>query len=373
MKMIVASDSFKGCLSSKEVNQAIEEGIHQFDSSIKVIQKIISDGGEGFIDAISQSISGTLVSVKSVNPLMKECDAQYFISSFHEAYIESASVLGLHLLSHQERNPMNTTSYGLGLLIKDAIDQGCHKIWIGLGGSSTNDGGIGMLSALGWTFYHHDEKMVNLSGKSLRDITSIHRPKTDFIVKITVLSDVDNPLLGDCGATYTYASQKGATLSQIQELEKGMNRFQTLMNQYTGCSFENESGSGAAGGLGYAFKTAFLSPIQSGISYLIDQTSFDDLLSECDILFTGEGRIDFTTFYGKAVGGILQKASQKKLKVVCVTGENTLSETTYKDMGIHQVIEISSSEMSESEKLSPLLTKKRISFFVHHFLFHYIK
>ncbi len=290
-KIIVAIDSFKGCLTSTEANQAACEGILQRMPEAKVVQVPVSDGGEGFLEAFKAAMGGLIVEVNVNDSLMRPIVAQYLIQG-DTAVIEIAKASGLTLLSPEERNPMVATSYGTGQLVVDAIRRGCKHIIVGLGGSATSDCGIGMLRAIIDAFTKHG------NWDDVRELDD---------VRFTIATDVTNPLCGENGAAHVFAPQKGATPDQVIALDARAKHFAEASTKHLGRDCQNMPGAGAAGGLGYAFMQYMNAECRSGIDLLLDSIHFDDLLQDADLVITGEGSADRQTLMGKLPFGILEQ------------------------------------------------------------------
>ena len=295
-KIIVAIDSFKGCLTSAEANQAASEGIIDKMPEAKVVQVPVSDGGEGWLEAFQAAMGGEIVKVSVKDPLMRTIVAQYLVQG-DTAVIEIAKASGLTLLSPEERNPMVATSYGTGQLVVDAVRRGCKHIIVGLGGSATSDCGIGMLEAI------HNAQCI------------IHND-----VRFTIATDVTNPLCGENGAAYVFSPQKGATHEQVLALDARAKRFAEASAKHLGRDCQNMPGAGAAGGLGYAFLQYMNADCRSGIELLLDTIRFDDLLQDADLVITGEGSADRQTLMGKLPFGILQRAQKHNVPVMLIAG-----------------------------------------------------
>ncbi len=291
-RIIVAIDSFKGCLTSAEANQAAAEGVRKSMPDAEVIQIPVSDGGEGWLEAFQAAIGGELVGVNVKDPLMRPIVAQYLIKG-DTAVIEIAQASGLTLVTPEERNPMVATSYGTGQLVADAMHRGCRHIIIGLGGSATSDCGIGMLRAIIDNFAKHG---------CWDDVTIFSD------VRFTIATDVTNPLCGENGAASVFAPQKGATPEMVQALDARARQFAAVSAKHFGYDHQNNSGAGAAGGLGYAFLQYLNASCRSGIDLLLDTIRFDDLLRNTSLIITGEGSADRQTLMGKLPMGILQKS-----------------------------------------------------------------
>ncbi len=292
-KIIVAIDSFKGCLTSTEANQAASEGILDRMPEAKVVQVPVSDGGEGWLEAFRAEIGGEIVEVNVKDPLMRPIVAQYLIQG-DTAVIEIAKASGLTLLKPEERNPMVATSYGTGQLVVDAIRRGCKHIIVGLGGSATSDCGIGMLEAI-----------ENADYKDVR---------------FTIATDVTNPLCGENGAAHIFGPQKGATPEMVEALDARAKHFAEASTKHLGRDCQNMAGAGAAGGLGYAFLQYMNAECRSGIDLLLDTIHFDDLLQDANLVITGEGSADRQTLMGKLPFGILQRARKQNVPVMLIAG-----------------------------------------------------
>ncbi len=327
-KVIVAIDSFKGCLTSAEANQAANEGILAKMPEAEVVQVPVSDGGEGWLEAFQAAMGGSIVEVNVKDPLMRTIVAQYLVQG-DTAVIAIAKASGLTLLSPEERNPMVATSYGTGQLIVDAIRRGCKHIIVGLGGSATSDCGIGMLRAI------IDAFVQNGSWDNVRELDDVH---------FTIATDVTNPLCGENGAAHVFAPQKfaikreqseldsiaereqtrpqvkGAIHEQVLALDARAKRFAEASAKHLGRDCQNMPGAGAAGGLGYAFLQYMNAECRSGIDLLLDVIHFDDLLQDANLVITGEGSADRQTLMGKLPFGILQRAQRHDVPVMLIAG-----------------------------------------------------
>ena len=292
MKVIIAIDSFKGCLTSKEANEAAAEGIRRTHPDAEIVEVPVSDGGEGYMEAFHAAIGGHLEEVTVRDPLMRQVTAKYLLNN-EMAVIEIAQASGLTLLSPEERNPMVATSYGTGQLVADAVRKGAKKIIIGLGGSATSDAGIGMLHAL-----------IDAFAKNNRwdDIEALKD------IRFTIASDVKNPLYGEKGAAHVFAPQKGATPEMVLALDERARKFAELSARHFGYDRSEMPGAGAAGGLGYAFLQYLHAESKSGIQLLLDTIRFKELVKDADLVITGEGSADRQTLMGKLPVGILEQS-----------------------------------------------------------------
>ena len=292
MKVIIAIDSFKGCLTSKEANGAAAEGIRRVYPDAEIVEVPVSDGGEGYMEAFHAAIGGRLVEVAVRDPLMRLVTAKYLLHD-ETAVIEIAQASGLTLLTNEERNPLVATSYGTGQLVADAIRKGSKHIIVGLGGSATSDAGIGMLRAL-----------INAFAKNGQwdDIEEVKD------VVFMIASDVKNPLYGEKGATRVFAPQKGATPEMVRRLDERARKFAELSAKHFGYDCSQMAGAGAAGGLGYAFLQYLHAESKSGIQLLLDTIRFKELVKGADLIITGEGSADRQTLMGKLPMGILEQS-----------------------------------------------------------------
>ena len=358
-KIIVAIDSFKGCLTSVEANQAASEGIRQRMPEAKVVQVPVSDGGEGWLEAFRAVIGGEIVEVNVKDPLMRPIVAQYLIQG-DTAVIEIAKASGLTLLSSEERNPMIATSYGTGQLVVDAVRKGCKHIIVGLGGSATSDCGIGMLEAINnsqFTINYvescHDSAIFEQAHIALA------APKFENDVRFTIATDVTNPLCGENGAAHVFAPQKGATPDQVIALDARAKHFAEASTKHLGRDCQNMPGAGAAGGLGYAFLQYMKAACRSGIDLLLDTIRFDDLLQDADLVITGEGSADCQTLMGKLPFGILQRAQKHNVPVMLITGR-IADEQQLLDAGFSRVACINPPGIPLEIAMQPATAKENI-------------
>ena len=302
MKVIIAIDSFKGCLTSKEANEAAAEGIRMAYPDAEIVEVPVSDGGEGYMEAFHAAIGGRLEEVTARDPLMRPVMAKYLLHN-EMAVIEIAQASGLTLLTKEERNPMVATSYGTGQLVADAIRKGARQIIVGLGGSATSDAGMGMLRALIDTFKKERwDDIENIKG-----------------ITFTIASDVKNPLCGEKGAAHVFAPQKGATPEMVLRLDERAREFAELSARHFGYDRSQMAGAGAAGGLGYAFLQYLNAKSMSGIQLLLDTIRFKEIVKDADLVITGEGSADRQTLMGKLPTGILEQAGS--VPVVLIAGK----------------------------------------------------
>ncbi len=337
MKILVASDSFKGTLTSREIGRIVKEELALFHH---VDYLPVSDGGEGLLDAWKEIYPGKIIKCRSQDPLGREIDCGYILANDKTAIIESAGTVGLGLLAEAERNPMNTSSYGLGLVIMDALRQGAEKIYTGLGGSGVNDGGVGMLQAMGVKFSDQNGNEINESGgKVLSRIAVMDISALDAVIQqasFYAVCDVDNPLLGLRGATRVYGTQKGVNPEMAEILEEGMTNLAEMAKKVSGTDNAAVPGAGAAGGLGFCLKSFLHARLMKGMDALIELTALDSRISQYDLIITGEGKLDDQTGSGKVPMGMLRLGEKYQIPVICLCGVN---EST-RDIGFKKVFSI---------------------------------
>lgn len=359
MKVLVACDSFKDALSAQEVCAAIVEGLQVSLPEARIVSLPLSDGGEGAANIWQYHTQGTWRTCLVTDPLFRKVDARYVIAS-DTAFIELATASGLQLLKPQERNPLYTTTLGTGELIKDAIKQGCKQIRLSIGGSATNDAGMGIAAALGYQFL--DEQNVELSpiGSNLEKVRTIRFNKSNpFIaavqskkVKIEVWCDVQNPLHGMHGAAQVFAAQKGADAAVIKQLDNGLSHFANCLRAEFGKDYANLAGAGAAGGVG-AGAVAFLQArLRSGIEAILELVQFDQQLETVDWIITGEGKIDQQTQGGKLISGITQHAQRQAIPVVALCGTLLASHQELQQLGLRAAFSILNRPLSLAEALT---------------------
>lgn len=327
MKIVVAIDSFKGSLSSMEAGNAIKEGILRVKPHAKVLVKPLADGGEGTTDAILKGAGGEKINLTVTGPMGKPVDTYYgYIHETKTAVIEAAAASGITLVLDSEKNPMLATTYGLGEMIKHAVLKGCKDFVIGLGGSATNDGGIGMLSALGYEFMDKDGNSAGQGGKALEKVAYIsdkHVMKELVNCHFKVACDVNNPLCGVNGATYVFGPQKGVKDEMKAILDEGMKNYARVSNEFTGKKCDAGKGAGAAGGLGFAFLEYLNAELIPGIELVLNTLRLEEEIIDADYVITGEGRMDFQTAMGKVPVGLAKLAKKYNKKVIAFAGSVT--------------------------------------------------
>lgn len=329
-KIVIAPDSFKGSLSASEVVRLCSEVISDIFPETEIVGLPLADGGEGTVDVLKNSFDGNLIEVKVEGPLGEKITAHYLLSADgKEAVMEMAQAAGLCLLPSDKRNPLLTSTYGVGEMIMDAIGRGCRKIFMGIGGSATNDGGMGMLRALGVRFLDKNGNELRGRGTDLESVVKIDSCDVDPKIKdveFVVACDVDNPLVGESGASFVFAPQKGADHDTVLRLENGMRNFAGVVKNELGIDIAEMPGAGAAGGLGGAFAAFLGARLQSGIDMVLDAVSFDEKIKGADLILTGEGSVDRQSLMGKVLSGVLKRAKNQNIPVVGVSGQVKDSE-----------------------------------------------
>lgn len=322
-KIVVASDSFKGSLSSIDVALSAEKGIKEVFPICDVVKVNVADGGEGTVDAVVEALNGSKIKIVVKNPIGKPVEAEYGIAG-DTAIIEMAAASGLPLLSVEERNPWVTSTYGTGEMILDAINRGCTKFLVGIGGSATNDAGTGMLQALGFRFYDKNDELIKVCcGGRLGDIARIDDSNVSEAVRnagFTVACDVDTPFCGKEGAAYVFAPQKGADTDMVRRLDEGMALFSKVIQSKFEIDIVPVAGAGAAGGMGGAFRAFLNATLKKGIDMVLDAIQFDAILENADMVITGEGKVDFQTAKGKTAAGVLTRAKNAAIPVIAIGG-----------------------------------------------------
>ncbi|MBR3349277.1 MAG: glycerate kinase [Solobacterium sp.] len=323
MKLLFASDSFKGSLTSEQTVELLSKAAREVFGDIEYSGVPVSDGGEGTVDAVVKAENGTTISVEVYGPLMNKVRAQYGKLDENRAVIEMAAASGLPLIPREDRNPLNTTTFGTGELIRDALNRGFRDLSIAIGGSATNDGGMGCMRALGVKFLDASGYELQGNGSDLEKVVSIDVSGLDPRIqetKITVMCDVTNPLTGKDGATWTFGAQKGATPQMQERLEAGMVNYKNVIVKQFGIDPDEIKGSGAAGGLGTALMVFLHGEMRSGIETVLDLIKFDERLEGMDLCVTGEGRTDWQSCFGKVMQGVGEHAKAKGVTVLGLSG-----------------------------------------------------
>lgn len=323
MNILIAPDSFKESLEAIEVCQAIKSGFSHIFSNANYTLLPMADGGEGTSAVLSYVLGGRWKEVRVHDPLMRPITAKYLLLPNKTAVIEIAQACGLHLLTSNERNPLITSTYGVGELIADALGQGAKRIIIGLGGSATNDAGLGMLNALGMMFYDNDNNALSEGGVQLARLQRIDDSTFNSKILDTIFEvacDVTNPLCGLSGASAVFGPQKGASPEQVKLLDNALSSFAALTNKQGYKDYENVEGAGAAGGLGFALMTFCGAQLQSGFDTVAQAVNLAEQIKNADLIITGEGKLDAQTLMGKVAGGISQLAKAHDKPVIAICG-----------------------------------------------------
>ncbi|WP_345893260.1 glycerate kinase family protein [Ferdinandcohnia quinoae] len=355
--MLIAVDSFKGSLTSIECSEAIKEGIQAVSKNAEILSVPLADGGEGTVEALVHSTRGIFVEKEVTGPLGAKVHATYgILGTGHTAVIEVAAACGLPLVPEGERNPSITTTYGVGELILDAINRGCRDFVIGLGGSATNDAGVGMLQALGFSFQNKQQKEIGCGGGELTKIRTINTSRAHPALRectFKVACDVNNPLHGLNGAAYIFGPQKGATSEMIKSLDQGLMHFAELVSSVLIKNIQQIEGAGAAGGLGAAFAGFLNGQLLSGIDLILNTLGMEAKIESVNIVITGEGKLDGQTSLGKAPLGVARLAAKRGIPVIALAGGVTKQASTLNELGITSYFSIVNEPMSLGEAMDP--------------------
>ena len=378
MKILIAIDSFKGSLSSKEAGEAIKTGILRVVPDADVVISPLADGGEGTVETLVEALGGSLETVRVKGPLFQEVEAHYGILSESEkfqaeiksdthretlpenpskahseapsetdsqyspedgklAVMEMSQASGITLLSSEERNPLKTSSYGVGQMVLDAYYKGCRRFLIGIGGSATNDGGIGMLTALGFRFTKENGEEILPIGEGLKDLVKIENssvPEGLLQCSFQIACDVENPLYGENGASLIYGFQKGGNQEMLSQMDLWMKHYSELVKEYNPAANSEAPGSGAAGGLGFAFRSFLQGELKSGVSLILEETKLSEKMQGADLVITGEGRLDEQSAMGKAPIGVAKLAKEQGIPVIAFAGAVTEGAKACNQAGI---------------------------------------
>ncbi len=365
MRVVVAIDSFKGSMSSLEAGEAISKGIKKAHKDAEVEIRPLADGGEGTVEALSIGMGGRLINVDVTGPVGRKVNAVYgIVDSSKTAIIEMSQAAGITLVSGNEKNPLYTTTFGVGELIKDAINKGCRHFVVGIGGSATNDCGIGMLQALGYEFLDKEGKQVGFGASGVRDIVSI---RDENVIKelsecyFRVACDVNNPLCGDLGCSAIYGPQKGATKEMVADMDGWLKNYSKIVKEKYPDADCEYPGTGAAGGLGYAFFNFTNSKLESGIKIVLDETKLEEYVKNADIVVTGEGRLDHQTVMGKAPVGVANIAKKYNKKVIAFSGSVTEDAGVCNEHGIDAFFPILRRIVTLEEAMQTDTAKKNLT------------
>lgn len=338
MKVVVAIDSLKGSLSSIDAGNAIKEGILLANPNAEVVVKPLADGGEGTTDALIEGLDGKRIDLTVSGPMGERIDAYYgYIEKNKTAIIEMASAAGITLVPDEKKDPFLATTFGVGEMIQDAILRGCRDFIIGIGGSATNDGGIGMLKALGYVFLDKDGMDVGEGAQALAKVSTITTKDMNPLLSecnFKIACDVTNPLCGENGATYIYGPQKGVTAETRDILDTAMTHYAKIVSNTFHSNYEDAAGAGAAGGLGFAFLSFLNAQLTPGIDLILNAVKLEEELKDADIVVTGEGRLDHQTAMGKAPVGVAEVAKKYDAKVLAFAGSVTKDANACNKAGI---------------------------------------
>jgi len=357
LKIVLAPDSFKGSLSASGVCDAMEAGIRRVCPDAEIVKIPMADGGEGTVEALVSSTGGRIEKVTVAGPLGDPVEAFYgILGNSMTAVIEMAAASGLPLVPPEKRNPLKTTTYGTGQLMLAALEKGCRRLIIGIGGSATTDCGTGMAQALGVRFFRRDGEEISgyMNGERMVDVERIdlaHRHPLVSEAEITAACDVDNPLLGPCGSVYTYSRQKGATDEQLAILEANMESIIGVVETATSKTVRDTPGAGAAGGLGAGLMAFAGADLRPGIRLVLDACGFREKISGASLIFTGEGKVDWQTAFGKTISGVAGEAKQQSIPVIVIAGAVGDDTDELYDIGVTSLFSICSMPMNLDEAM----------------------
>jgi glycerate kinase len=351
MKILIASDSFKGSLSSYGVGEALKKGLLASHSNAEVEIVGVADGGEGSLDAINHSINADEVKQFVKDPFWRTIIASY-LRKGDMAYIEMAAASGLHLIKETQRNPEFATSYGTGQQIKHAVKNGAKEVYLFVGGTATNDGGIGMAQTLGFGFFDQNGETVLTVGEGLSQIRKIVAPDELLDFKLKIVCDVNNPMFGSNGAAYVFAAQKGADNEAIERLDAGLINLAAVINKDLGKDVSQIPGGGAAGGVPAGMAAFFNAEILPGTETIMEIIGLEEKIQKADLVITGEGKLDHQTLSGKLIAGISKATTELKIPLIAVCGINELTKGEYEQLGVRQVYSLVSETVSKSEAIA---------------------
>lgn len=357
LKIVLAPDSFKGSISATKVCEAMSIGIRKVFPNAEILSVPLADGGEGTVDALVKATNGRIEKCRVINPIGEEIEAKYGVLGDKKTVaIEMAAASGISLIPEGKRNPLHTTTYGTGQLILNALKKGYKNFIIGIGGSATNDGGAGMAQALGVKFLDENGREIteymngDLIGKCKSISVSSICPEIKKS-KFTAACDVNNPLLGPDGATYVYGKQKGGNSTTIAKLEENMKNLYDIIESKLNIHVRDKQGAGAAGGLGAALMTFLSAELKTGIEIILMAVNFNNKIKDADIIFTGEGKIDRQTLYGKTISGVLKTAMKNSVPVIAIAGEVDIKNTDLYSNGLKAVFSICPYPMTTEEAM----------------------
>lgn len=365
MKAVIAIDSFKGSLSSMEAGNAAAEGVRRADEHAEVIVRPLADGGEGTVEALVCGMDGEMVNVRVTGPLGEPVDCLYgILEENRTAIIEMSGAAGLTLISPKLRNPFYTTTYGVGEVIKDAIGRGCRRFIVGIGGSATNDGGVGMLQALGYGFLDEEGEQIPFGARGLERLAQI---TDEYVIpelkecEFRIACDVTNVLCGENGCSVVFGPQKGAAPDMVIQMDRWLAHYAALAADKYPHADPYQAGTGAAGGLGFAFLTFTNAVLESGIRIVLEETRLESYMESADIVVTGEGRMDGQTAMGKAPVGVAELAGKHGIPVIAFTGSVTKDAVLCNGKGIDAYFPILRNAVTLEEAMEPENAKANIA------------
>ena len=365
MKVVVAIDSFKGSLSSIEAGQAVKAGVLAAHPDANVIIKPLADGGEGTTDAFIEGLGGQRIDLTATGPMGSPVSCYYgYLEKDKTAIIEMASASGITLVPAHQKNPLTASTRGVGEMILHALEKGCRHFIIGIGGSATNDAGIGMLKALGYSFLDEQGLDVGEGAQALGKVASIDAKNRHPLLddcQFRIACDVTNPLCGENGATYIYGPQKGVTEAQKESLDQDMAHFADVTETTLNCAFKNYPGAGAAGGLGFAFLSYLHASLSPGVELILDAINLSDALNGADIVVTGEGQLDRQTAMGKAPVGVAKLAKAHGAKVLAFSGSVTKEAVACNQAGIDAFFPILRRIVTLEEAMDPSTARSNMT------------
>lgn len=344
MKFVIAPDKYKGSLTGFQFCEAVEKGIKMVFPDAAILKKPLADGGDGTLEVVQDYLNASSEKVMVQNPLFRDIETDYILSNDKQkAYIEMSKASGYKLLNKNGMNCMHTTSLGTGQMILDAMEKGATEIVLGIGGSATNDGGMGMAAALGYRFLDIDGEEVKPIGKNLSSVAQIESTSVPDMLKnakIKVACDVNNPLYGINGAAHVYAAQKGASKQEIEILDKGLENFANVLQSHFNKDVRDVPGAGAAGGMGAGAMVFLNAILTSGVDLVMEMADFDLALQDVDWIITGEGQLDHQTSSGKTIAGVLKAAKNHKIPVAALCGSVNISIEETQEMGLDYAVSI---------------------------------
>ncbi|MGG4450017.1 glycerate kinase [Brevibacillus porteri] len=355
MKIVIAPDSFKGSLTAKQVGEAIRSGIRRVLPQSELLVKPMADGGEGTMQCLVDATDGRILTATVNNPLGQDISAEFgILGDGVTCVIEMAAASGLYLISAADRNPLVTTTYGFGQLITAGLDQGCRKFILGLGGSSTNDGGAGMLQALGFLLLDQDDQPLSFGGGELSRLSRIDTSQVDMRLtdcQFVIACDVTNPFVGPNGASHVFGPQKGATPEMVLQLDDHLRHFADLIEETRGIAIHDLPGTGAAGGVAGALLAFLNGQLRSGVEIVIETTGLAEAMDKATLVITGEGQVDFQTAQGKTPCGVAQVAKRYGIPVIVLAGSIGTGIDALYEKGVSAVVSITNKPMTLDQSM----------------------